>query len=162
MVAVNSTHILSAGAGFGVGAVLVGAVLFFATPRIAAAIQPQPSPAAYAAPSASPSAKSTPTPAQKAVNTAIAESLASSLGMTTKDLHKALHQGTTVQQLAGQKGISQATLQASFSQNLKSQLDHLVAAGTVPAAQESRVIARYKSTIPYWDKPPGQIRARAS
>lgn len=158
----TSTHILSAGAGFGVGAILVGAVLFFATPQIAAAIEPQHSPATNAAPRAAPSPKSTPTPAQKAVNAAISQSLASSLGMTTKDLHKALHQGTTVQQLAGQKGISQATLQASFSQGLKTKLDQAVAAGIVPAAQESKVQARYKSTIPYWDKAPGQVRARAS
>lgn len=149
----NRTHFLAGGAGFVIGAIVVAAILLFATPRIAAAITPSPSPTPFAVPSANPSPKASANPATKAVAQAVSESLASSLGMKPADVRKALHQGSTVQQLATQKGISQSTLQASFNQNLKTQLDKAVSAGTITSAQESKVLAKYQSTIPHWSTP---------
>jgi uncharacterized protein YidB (DUF937 family) len=149
----DRTHFLTAGAGFVVGAVIVAVILLFATPRIAAAIAPSPSPTPYAAPSATPSPRASANPATKAVAKAVAQSLADSLGMNPADLRKALRQGSTVQQLATQKGISQSALQTSFDQDLKTQLDKAVAAGTITSDQESKVLTRYQSTIPHWDKP---------
>jgi hypothetical protein len=152
---VNRTAAIAAGAGFLVGGVLVALFMFFATPRLVAA-QPQPSPSATASPNPSASPKKQATPAQKAVATAVGQALADALGMSPADLRKALHGGTTVQQLASQKGIAQATLQASFSEHLKAHLDQAVSTGTITSDQESKVLARYQSKIPHWDKPLGQ------
>lgn len=154
MAGVNRMHrtqtFLVAGAGFGLGAVVVAVILLIATPHIAAALTPSASATPTPTPTASPSAKASASPATKAIAQAVNQSLADSLGMTAKDLRKALHQGTTVQQLAAQKGTPQATLQATFNQNLKAQLDKDVSAGTITPAQEATVLKRYQSTIPHW------------
>jgi hypothetical protein len=141
----------AAGGGLVLGAAVVATVAI-ATPRITTA---------GAVPTAPPVSSPTPIvppggakadPAKRAVSRALVQAEAQVLGITPQQLQAALKQGTTVHQLADQKGVSQATFQASFVGDLTTLLGQDVSQGVIPQAQEATILQRYRSRIPHWDQ----------
>src|SRR5215469_16298418 len=106
------------GGGVAIGAHVGGG----AQPASSTAIVASPSPSA----SASPSARNT---AAQAVRRAALSAEAQVLGVSPKQLDADFKAGTTVQQLATAKGLSQSEFQAQFQTALKDQLDQEVRAG---------------------------------
>lgn len=90
-------------------------------------------------------------PAQKALRAALLEAEAQVLGISPKELARDLAQGTTLQQLAGQKGLSQAQFQTQLVQAAKPLLDQDVQAGTLTAAQEQQALQRLSQGVPNWN-----------
>jgi cell division septum initiation protein DivIVA len=84
------------------------------------------------------------------------------LGVTTKQLNADFKSGTTVQQLATAKGLSQAQFQTQFQAALQSQLDQAVSAGTVTQAQEQQAVKRLTAAIPNWSQVGGAARKTPS
>ncbi len=90
----------------------------------------------------------------KAVRLAMLQAEAQTLGITPKQLQADLKGGTTVQQLATQKGLSQAQFQQQFSADVKPLLDTQVAAGTITSKQEQKLLQRYATAVPNWSTVP--------
>ena len=74
------------------------------------------------------------------------------LGITTKQLNADFKSGTTVQQLATAKGLSQAQFQAQFQADLKTLLDKEVASGNVTQAQEQQALTGLGRAVPNWSQ----------
>ena len=91
-------------------------------------------------------------PAQKAVHQAVLQAEAQALGIKPKELSADLRQGTTVHQLADQKGLSQAAFQAAFGKDLTAALDQDVQKGALTSQQEQQALKRLGSTVPNWDQ----------
>src|SRR5262245_19998871 len=91
--------------------------------------------------------------ANRAIRQAVLQGEAQILGITVKDLGADLKQGTTVQQLATQKGISQQQFEAQLVQTVQPMLDKEVGAGTLTQAQEQQELKRLGRTIPNWTAP---------
>ena len=107
------------------------------------------------APTASP-AQGAANPAARTLNQVAAEAEAQVLGIQPQELAKDLRKGTTVHQLADQRGIAQPDFQARFTRPLTALLDQDVQQGKLTAAQEQRYLKRLGATIPNWDQAPGQ------
>ena len=88
----------------------------------------------------------------KAARQAVLQAEAQVLGMRPKDLAAQLKQGTTVHQLADQKGIAQADFQGQFSKDLTAILDQDVQKGALTSQQEQQALKRVGSTVPNWDQ----------
>ena len=154
-----ATKAIAAGAGAAVIVAAVAAITALAAaPHLlpAAAATPVASSTPDSSPSPSPSPTTSPatTSAQRAVRLAAAQAEATVLGITTAQLASDLRQGTTVQQLAAQKGISQAGFQSSFVQDLTPLLDQDVQRGTITSRQEQQALRRLGAQVPNWSKAP--------
>jgi membrane-bound lytic murein transglycosylase B len=159
MVAMQRPIKLAVGAAGGI-VVAAGVVVITASAtglHLAGSSQPAPVTASSPAPvpSASPMRPAA-DPAARAMNQAAAQAEAQVLGIQPKELAADLRKGTTVHQLADQKGISQADFQARFKAALTPLLDQEVQRGTLTAQQEQQFLKRVGTRIPNWDQAPGQ------
>jgi hypothetical protein len=109
-------------------------------------------------PAASPSPNATNAAAQ-AVRRAALSAEAQVLGVTLKQLNADFKTGTTVQQLATAKGLTQSQFQTQFQTALKPLLDQLVTAGTVTQTQETQALRRLGAAIPNWSQVGGTRKA---
>jgi uncharacterized protein YidB (DUF937 family) len=100
--------------------------------------------------------------ANRAVRQAVLQGEAQILGITSRQLSADLKQGTTVQQLAAQKGISQQQFQAQLVQDVQPLLDREVGAGTLTQAQEQQALKRLGKTIPNWTAAPKKAQPSTS
>jgi hypothetical protein len=116
---------------------------------LASASHTAPTPAPSPIPSARPVQ---PRPAARAVAQAVLQAEAQILGMQPRQLTEQLRQGTTVSQLAAQKGIDQASFQAQLVQDVKPILDQDVQSGELTAAQEQQALRRLSTQIPRWSQ----------
>ena len=139
------------GGGVAIGAHVGGG----ARPASSTAIVASPSPSA----SASPSARNT---AAQAVRRAGLSAEAQVLGITLKQLDADFKAGTTVQQLATTKGLTQSQFQMQFQAALKALLDQQVTAGTVTQAQETQALQRLSAAVPNWSQVAGAARKAPS
>ncbi|HLH70254.1 MAG TPA: hypothetical protein VKY90_14855 [Candidatus Dormibacteraeota bacterium] len=110
-----------------------------------------------AVPAPAPSSVPSPPPAQsrpaaRAVAQAVLQAEAQVLGMPPRQLTQQLRQGTTLSQLAAQKGIDQASFQAQLVQDVKPILDQDVQSGELTAAQEQQALRRLSTQIPRWSQ----------
>jgi hypothetical protein len=123
-------------------AVGASAVAIAATGRGMDVAQPpvQPSPAATARPAAA-----------RAARAAVVTAEAQVLGMRPQDLAAELGRGTTLHQLAGREGISQAEFQARYTARLTALLDRQVRTAGLTGAQEQQALQRL-GTVPNWDR----------
>lgn len=121
---------------------------------------------------APPAATSTATPKQdqpstnnakgtaRAVRTALVIAEAQVLGITPQALVKDLKDGSTIQALATQKGLSEAQFASQLNQDVKPLLDQQVQAGTLTSAQEQRLVTRYATMVPNWTTVPKAKQAQ--
>jgi len=100
--------------------------------------------------------------ANRAVRQAVLQGEAQVLGITPKQLSADLKQGTTVQQLAAQKGIGQQQFQAQLVQDVQPLLDKEVTAGTLTQAQKQQALERLGKTIPNWTAAPKKAQPSPS
>jgi len=126
-----------------------------AQPASSTAIVATPRPAA----SPSPGARNT---AAQALRRAALSAEAQVLGVTLKQLNADFKAGTTVQQLATAKGLTQSQFQAQFQTALKALLDKEVTAGTVTQAQETQALGRLTAAVPNWSQVAGTARKAPS
>jgi hypothetical protein len=140
----------SAGALFVAGGAVVitaGATGLHLGPVPASATQP---PTAVASPA--PAAPAAPAMAdQKAARQALLNAEAQVLGLKSQQLAVDLRQGTTLHQLADQKGLSQAQFDAALTAQLKPMLDQAVTGQQVTPAQEQRLLKQLAKGVPNWD-----------
>lgn len=148
--------LIAVGGGLAVALAVAGvtavAALAIAPHLVSASVTPTPSAGSSLSPSPSPGHKAN--PAQQAIRKATVQAEAQVLGIARKDFTTNLKQGITVHQMADQKGISQATFQASFTAALTPLLDQDVQSGTITRAQEQRALQRFGAQIPNWDQAP--------
>jgi hypothetical protein len=140
----------AAGGGLVLGGAVVAAVALVTAHPSNVAAGATPTPTSSADPSASPGTAST--AARRALARASAQAEAQVLGITTKDLAADLKQGTTVHQLADQKGMTQTAFQTAFASNLTTLLDQAVSQGTITQTQETQLVKRETAHIPHWDQ----------
>ena len=100
--------------------------------------------------------------AAQAVRKAALQAEAQVLGISTKQLNADFKSGTTVQQLAAGKGLSQDQFRAQLLQAVRPLLDQEVAAGTLTSAQEQEELQRLGTTIPNWSQVGGAKRPSPS
>lgn len=85
---------------------------------------------------------------------------ASALGMQPAEVSTALKNGTSLSQLAQQKGVSESDFRSKLISNLQPQLDQAVAGGKLTKDQESALIQHLQTgPLPYWTNAP---KAKAS
>jgi membrane-bound lytic murein transglycosylase B len=113
-----------------------------------------PSPSPTPSPSATARAGAQANPAARLVNQGALQAEAQVLGLQPKELTKDVRQGTTVHQLATQKGIAQADFQGRFTTALKAILDQDVQQGQLTSQQEQQALKRLANRIPNWDQVP--------
>jgi membrane-bound lytic murein transglycosylase B len=116
-----------------------------------------PSPAASASPSPSASGGGqarTASPAARAVAAAVLEAEAQVLGVPAQQLRSELRSGTTLQALAGQRGLDESQFASRLAADARPLLDRDVQQGTVTASQEQAALARLARTVPNWDRAP--------
>ena len=80
-------------------------------------------------------------PAIKNIRAAVQQAVATELQMTVAQLHSDLAT-TDIVALAKTKGVTQTALNTTITNTVKSQLDTLVKAGTVPATMETQALSR--------------------
>jgi membrane-bound lytic murein transglycosylase B len=111
---------------------------------------PSPSPSASGqAPAASPAAR--------AVAAAVLEAETQVLGVQPQQLRSELRSGTTLQALAGQRGLDESQFASQLAADVRPLLDWDVQQGTITASQEQAVLARLARTVPNWDRTPAAI-----
>ena len=145
----------AAGALLVAGAVVVVTAAATNVYRSNASTHPATQPATAASPGtqAAPGGKQAQAnPAQKAVRQAMLQAEAQALGLKPKELTADLKQGTTVHQLADQRGLSQAAFQAEFGKDLTAIMDQDVQKGALTSQQEQQALKRVGSTVPNWDQ----------
>jgi hypothetical protein len=127
------------------------------------AAQPSSSTAIVASPTPvpSPSGAARNTAAQ-AVRRAALNAEAQVLGISLKQLDADFKAGTTVQQLAAAKGLTQSQFQTQFQTALKTLLDQEVTAGTVDQTQETQALRRLSAAVPNWSQVGGTARKAPS
>lgn len=78
---------------------------------------------------------------------------AGALGMQQADVSAALKKGTTLSELAQQKGVSEADFRSKLIANLQPQLDQAVSQGHLTTDQETALVKHLQSgPLPYWAK----------
>jgi len=108
---------------------------------------------AVLAPSGSPSPPAAPRrTAVRTVAQAVLQAEAQVLDMSPQQLAEQLRQGTSVSQLAGQRGIDQASFQTRLVQDVTPILDRDVQSGELTAAQERQALRRLSTQIPRWSQ----------
>jgi hypothetical protein len=117
------------------------------------------SPTPAASPSPSPSASGggqarAASPAARAVAAAVLEAEAQVLGVQPQQLRAELRSGTTLQALAGQRGLDESQFASRLAADARPLLDRDVQQGTITASQEQAVLARVARTVPNWDRTP--------
>jgi hypothetical protein len=100
--------------------------------------------------------------ANRVIRQAVLQGEAQVLGITAKQLGADLKQGTTVQQLATQKGIGQQQFQAQLVQAVQPLLDKEVGAGTLTPAEEQQALERLGKAIPNWTAAPKKAQPSPS
>jgi len=118
-----------------------------------------PSPAASASPSPSVGGRSrAASPAARAMAAAVLEAEAQVLGVQPQQLRSELRSGTTLQALAGQRGLDEPQFASQLAAAAKPLLDKDVQQGTMTASQEQAALARLGRTVPNWDRAPAATR----
>ncbi len=74
-------------------------------------------------------------------------SVASYLGLTNAQLFQQLSSGKSLAQVAAAKGKSASGLEQAMTSAMKSRLDKLVAAKAISAAQEQKILSRFRSNL---------------
>lgn len=80
---------------------------------------------------------------------------ASALGMQPADVTAALKGGTSLSELAQQKGVSESDFRSKLIANLQPQLDQAVAGGKLTKDQENAIVQQLQTgPLPYWSRAP--------
>jgi hypothetical protein len=77
----------------------------------------------------------------------VMDAAADYLGMTEAELRAARHDGTSLAQIAVEKGKTSAGLQEALVAAFKANLDKAVAAGRVTQAQATQMLATFKTRV---------------
>jgi hypothetical protein len=110
-----------------------------------------PSPAVALAPVPSPGRGQVANVAVRALNQAVVQAEAEVLGLRPAQLDTALRQGTTVHQLASQRGLTQAVFNLRFQSTVTTILDQDVQQGVLTQQQEQAALGRLAGGPPNWD-----------
>ena len=143
--AVGAVLLTLAAAGRGAGGVS-------SQPGAPPVIEVSASPDSQPSPAAAPSAAAV-TPSARPPRPVVLAAEAQVLGVKPKDLSAQLTLGTTVHQVADQKGITQADFQTRYAERLRAILDQQVRNGRLTRAQEQQALQRL-GMVPNWDGAP--------